>query len=79
MKKSKPERIPSEPKKAEETPRELADEELDGVSGGTAAALDTNGAGTPPDDGVDVVSPRDPASGLPTGKRMHKPYSVTGG
>ena len=21
-----------------------------------------------------VVSPRDPASGLPTGKRMHKPY-----
>jgi hypothetical protein len=23
-----------------------------------------------------VVSPRDPASGLPTGKRMHKPYTV---
>jgi hypothetical protein len=21
-----------------------------------------------------VVSPRDPASGLPTGKRMHKPF-----
>ena len=23
-----------------------------------------------------IVSPRDPASGLPTGKRMHKPYSI---
>jgi bacteriocin-like protein len=23
-----------------------------------------------------VVSPRDPASGLPTGKRMHKPYGL---
>jgi hypothetical protein len=22
------------------------------------------------------VAPRDPASGLPTGKRMHKPFSV---
>jgi len=25
----------------------------------------------------EVVSPRDPASGLPTGKRMHKPYVIT--
>jgi hypothetical protein len=24
-----------------------------------------------------VASPRDTASGLPTGKRMHKPYAVT--
>jgi type VI secretion system secreted protein Hcp len=24
-----------------------------------------------------VVSPRDPASGLPTGKRMHKPFVIT--
>src|SRR5262249_43308469 len=24
-----------------------------------------------------VISPRDPASGLPTGKRMHKPFVVT--
>ena len=24
-----------------------------------------------------VVSPRDPASGLPTGKRMHKPFLIT--
>ncbi|MCP4687014.1 MAG: Hcp family type VI secretion system effector [Desulfobacterales bacterium] len=29
--------------------------------------------------GVDheVISPRDPASGLPTGKRQHKPFSIT--
>jgi type VI secretion system secreted protein Hcp len=25
----------------------------------------------------DIISPRDPASGLPTGKRMHKPLTVT--
>ena len=25
----------------------------------------------------EVVSPRDPASGLPTGKRMHRPYVIT--
>ena len=25
-----------------------------------------------------VVSPRDASSGLPTGKRMHKPYTVAG-
>jgi type VI secretion system secreted protein Hcp len=25
----------------------------------------------------EIVSPRDPASGLPTGKRLHKPYMVT--
>lgn len=25
----------------------------------------------------DIVSPRDPASGLPTGKRMHKPFVIT--
>ncbi len=25
----------------------------------------------------EVVSPRDPASGLPTGKRMHKPFVIT--
>jgi hypothetical protein len=24
-----------------------------------------------------TISPRDAASGLPTGKRMHKPYTVT--
>ncbi len=25
----------------------------------------------------DIVSPRDPQSGLPTGQRMHKPYVIT--
>lgn len=25
----------------------------------------------------DIISPRDPASGLPTGKRMHKPFVIT--
>ncbi|HTO92216.1 MAG TPA: Hcp family type VI secretion system effector [Candidatus Sulfotelmatobacter sp.] len=25
----------------------------------------------------EIISPRDPASGLPTGKRMHKPYVIT--
>ncbi len=25
----------------------------------------------------EVISPRDPASGLPTGKRMHKPFAIT--
>lgn len=25
----------------------------------------------------DIISPRDPASGLPTGKRMHKPLVIT--
>jgi hypothetical protein len=27
--------------------------------------------------GTEIVSPRDPASGLPTGKRMHKPFTVS--
>jgi len=25
----------------------------------------------------EIISPRDPASGLPTGKRMHKPFVIT--
>jgi type VI secretion system secreted protein Hcp len=25
----------------------------------------------------EIVSPRDPASGMPTGKRMHKPFTIT--
>jgi Type VI secretion system effector, Hcp len=29
------------------------------------------------DNSVSIVSPRDPASGLPTGKRMHKPITIT--
>jgi len=43
--------------------------ELDGVSGGTAGQV------TPATH--EIVSPRDPASGLPTGKRMHKPFTFT--
>jgi hypothetical protein len=27
--------------------------------------------------GHEIVSPRDPQSGLPTGKRMHKPMVIT--
>ena len=30
-------------------------------------------------EGFALISPRDAASGLPTGKRMHKPYLMTGG
>jgi bacteriocin-like protein len=40
--------------------QELDDEELSAISGGV----------------TDIVSPRDPASGLPTGKRMHKPFTL---
>ena len=60
---------------------ELSDKELDGVSGGATI-------GTPPPINDDIqqsapigdsqiASPRDPASGLPTGKRMHKPFTIT--
>ena len=28
--------------------------------------------------GQEIVSPRDPASGLPTGKRQHKPFTYIG-
>jgi hypothetical protein len=40
--------------------RELSDGQLELVSGGAHA----------------IVSPRDAASGLPTGKRMHKPFAL---
>ena len=39
--------------------QELTEDQLARVSGGAHA----------------IISPRDAASGLPTGKRMHKPYS----
>jgi len=39
------------------------------MSGGTAGQV------TPATH--EIVSPRDPASGLPTGKRMHKPFTFT--
>ena len=40
---------------------ELTQDQLDQAAGGTANVQHT------------IVSPRDAASGLPTGKRMHKP------
>jgi hypothetical protein len=45
----------------------LDDAALDGVTGGTAAGGEV---------AKEVISPRDPASGLPTGKRMHKPFVI---
>jgi hypothetical protein len=43
----------------------LRDDELDTVSGGLIAASH------------EIVSPRDAASGLATGKRSHKPFIIT--
>ena len=54
---------------------EASEEDLARVVGGvnpSAQPPPTND--TPPPIGdSNIVSPRDPASGLPTGKRMHKP------
>jgi hypothetical protein len=41
---------------------ELTEDQLEKAAGGTANVEHT------------IVSPRDAASGLPTGKRMHKPF-----
>jgi hypothetical protein len=43
-----------------------------------AAALKPVNGKFPPGWTYSVVSPRDPQSGLPTGKRMHKPVDVAG-
>lgn len=40
---------------------ELSPEELNKVNGGDST----------------IISPRDAAQGLPTGKRMYKPYTIT--
>jgi len=45
----------------------LRDDELARVSGGTTGEQASH----------EIVSPRDAASGLPTGKRMHKPLVIT--
>jgi len=51
--------------------QELSEDELAQVVGGVGPSQAILfGASTP------IVSPRDPQSGLPTGKRMHKPISV---
>ncbi|MEP7234917.1 MAG: hypothetical protein ABI778_06445 [Ignavibacteriota bacterium] len=60
-----------------------------GVSG-AASSVVVDGRGSTPEDQAkhankiesiaishDIISPRDPASGLPTGKRMHKPFTLT--
>jgi type VI secretion system secreted protein Hcp len=58
MKKNDPKREQS----TEAPVSELTRDQLDQVAGGTVNVQHT------------IVSPRDPASGLPTGKRMHKPF-----
>jgi bacteriocin-like protein len=51
--------------------QELSEDELAQVVGGVGPSQAILfGASTP------IDSPRDPQSGLPTGKRMHKPISV---
>jgi len=52
---------------------ELDDDELDAVSGGVAVD-GLNGTTISSD--TDAM-PRDASTGLPTGKRMHKPYTAT--
>jgi hypothetical protein len=54
------EQLPSENSPDEPEDLEISTEDAESVKGGTDA----------------VVTPRDPASGLPTGKRMHKPFTV---
>jgi len=48
-------------------------EQADGVRGGEAIEAQLDDATTAD---IGIVSPRDAASGLPTGKRQHKPFSV---
>jgi hypothetical protein len=50
--------------RADASKGQLSEAQLDTASGG---ALNV---------GHTIVSPRDPASGLPTGKRMHKPFVI---
>jgi hypothetical protein len=48
----------------------LTSDHLRRVTGGDGAPVDL----APLPETHEVVSPRDPASGLPTGKRIHHPY-----
>jgi hypothetical protein len=55
-------------KSSQDSATELTDEEAEKVAGGVIAIQ------PPPIGDSQIVSPRDAASGLPTGKRMHKPF-----
>ena len=54
------EQVTSESSPDEPEDLEISPEDTESVKGGSDA----------------VVTPRDAASGLPTGQRMHKPYTV---
>ena len=54
-------------------PRQPTADLQDGIRGGVAAG-DVTGDGAVEE--TSIVSPRDPASGLATGKRQHKPFSL---
>ena len=53
-----------------------ADLDGDGVSDEAAVKLDCDGSSLT-SSSYQIVSPRDASSGLPTGRRMHKPFVVT--
>ena len=66
-----------EPSDPTDRSEELNDDELAKVAGGVAIGLQPPPIGDqPPPTGDKIVSPRDPASGLPTGQRMHKPVVI---
>ena len=53
----------------------MSDKELDEVSGGLVASDGgLSDMTSPPIATAETLSPRDPASGLPTGKRGHKAF-----
>jgi hypothetical protein len=53
----------------------MSDKELDEVSGGLVGSDGgVSDMTSTPIVSAEILSPRDPASGLPTGKRMHKPF-----
>ncbi len=62
----------------DKTPRDLSDDDLDGDAALAAATgLEMNSWLEAAQAGMmdAVMSPRDPATGMPTGKRRHKPFT----
>ena len=58
----------------------VGDSRAGGACAGLVATVQVdNGGGAPTLTVSPVLSPRDPASGLPTGKRQHKPFVITTG